>query len=71
MQKEIDLLIVQDGTIHPLEFKKSASPDKKAVRHFKILEKLNMPIGPGGVICLCQHCLPLTDKTSAIPVSCI
>ncbi|MFZ1983782.1 MAG: ATP-binding protein [Desulfatitalea sp.] len=68
-QKEIDLLIVQDGTLYPLEFKKSASPDKTAVRHFQVLQKLKMPIGPGGVICLSPHYLPITATTHSIPVS--
>ncbi|MDL2226644.1 ATP-binding protein [Deltaproteobacteria bacterium OttesenSCG-928-M10] len=31
-QKEIDLLIIQDGTVYPLECKKTASPDKNDVR---------------------------------------
>jgi predicted AAA+ superfamily ATPase len=70
-QKEIDLLIVQDGAIYPLEFKKTASPDKGAVRHFQVLEKLKMPIGPGGVICLAAQSLPLTNKAWSIPVGLI
>ena len=67
--KEIDLLIVQDGTIYPLEFKKTASPGKDAIRHFQVLEKLKMPIGPGNVICLAEQSLPLTSSAVAIPVS--
>ncbi len=70
-QKEIDLLIVQDGTLYPLEFKKSASPDKGAVRHFQLLNKLNLPIGHGGVICLSAQSLPLTATATSIPVSAI
>lgn len=66
-QKEIDLLIIQDGTIHPLEFKKTASPDKKDIRHFSVLDKLNMPVGMGGVICLAQRALPLTGSAWSIP----
>lgn len=58
-QKEIDLLIVEDGTIYPPEFKKTASPNKEDVRHFQILKKLNTPIGPGGVVCLAEQSLPL------------
>ena len=42
-QKEVDLLIVQDGTLYPLEIKKSASPGKETVRHFQALSKLNLP----------------------------
>jgi hypothetical protein len=68
-QKEIDLLIIQDGTVYPLEFKKSASPNKDMIRHFQVLQKLKMPIGPGGVICLAQQSLPLTEKVLSIPVS--
>jgi predicted AAA+ superfamily ATPase len=68
-QKEIDLLIIQDGTVYPLEFKKSASPGKDAVRHFQVLEKLNMPIGQGGVICLASQSLPLTSTASSIPAA--
>jgi hypothetical protein len=67
-QKEIDLLIIQDGVIHPLEFKKSASPDKNMINHFQVLQKLNMPVGSGGIICLAQESLPLTEKFMSIPV---
>ncbi len=70
-QKEIDLLIVQDGIVYPLEFKKTASPSKDTVRHFQALEKLKMPIGPGGVVCLTSQPLPLTANTTSIPVSAI
>lgn len=68
-QKEIDLLIVQDGVIYPLEFKKTASPRIDDVRHFQVLSRLKMPIGPGGVICLTRQSLPLTSTAQSIPVS--
>ncbi len=68
-QKEIDLIIVSDGTAYPLEFKKTASPRKDCVRHFQALEKLKMPIGPGGVICLSEQALPLTPSAQSIPVA--
>ncbi len=68
-KKEIDLLIIQDGKIYPLEFKKTASPQKKAIRHFSVLEKLNMPIGDCGVICLCEYSIPLSESTFSIPIS--
>lgn len=69
--KEIDLLIIRDNIIYPLEFKKTSSPDKNAVQHFSTLEKLNMKIGHGGVICLVAHSLPITATASSIPVSAI
>ncbi len=70
-QKEIDLLIVQDGTVYPLEFKKTASPDKSAIRHFAVLEKLGMPVGMGAVICLVKQALPLSEGVWSVPVGCV
>jgi uncharacterized protein len=66
---EIDLLIVQDGTAYPLEIKKTASPGRDDARHFRILEKRNIPVGPGGVICLAERSLPLTPTVQSIPVA--
>ena len=65
--REIDLLIVQDGVVHPLEIKKTASPGREDVRHFAALENLHMPVGPGGIICLVAQSLPLTARAQSIP----
>ena len=70
-RKEIDILIVQNEKIYPLEIKKTASPSKNDVRHFCVLERLKKEIGPGGVICLTEQSLPLTESTISIPVSCL
>lgn len=70
-QKEIDLLIVQDEVIHPLEFKKSASPGRESVRHFGALTRLDRPVGPGGVICLTESSLPLAAGVVTIPVGAV
>ena len=67
-QKEIDLLIVQDGMLYPVEIKKTAAPTKHDLRHFQILEQLGLPIGPGGIICLVEQSLPLTATVQSIPV---
>ncbi len=66
-QYEIDLLIVENGLVHPVEIRKTASPTKSAVKHFAMLKKLNLPVGPGAVICLTETPLPLTEQVSAIP----
>ncbi len=68
---EIDLLILQDDTFYPLEIKKTASPGKNDIRHFQSLEKLKRPIGPGGLICLAEQSLPLTESTLSIPIRAI
>ncbi|MHB1000033.1 MAG: ATP-binding protein [Armatimonadota bacterium] len=70
-KKEIDLLIIRDGTVYPLEIKKTASPSVSDVRSFNLLEKLGMPVGIGGVICLCRESLPITESTKSIPVGAV
>ena len=67
-RKEIDLLIMQDDTVYPLEFKKSASPRLDTVRHFRKLDKLGLKVGPGGVVCLSESSLPLDKEWVTIPV---
>lgn len=66
-QREIDLLLVQDGVVYPLEIKKSASPNRDDVRHFGALKRLGLSVGPGGVICLAEQALPLTATDQSIP----
>jgi hypothetical protein len=70
-KKEIDLLILQDDVLYPLEFKKTASPNRKSAAHFGVLEKLGRRVGPGGVICLAQALSPLTEDVVSIPVGAI
>lgn len=67
-KKEIDLLIIRDEIIYPLEFKKSAKIDKSITHTFNVLNKLKKPIGNGGVICLHENLLPLSDQDNVIPV---
>jgi len=66
-QREIDLLIVQNGVVHPVEIKKTASPDRNAIRHFTVLEKLGLAVGPGAVISLVRQPLPLTETVWTLP----
>lgn len=66
--QEIDLLILKDSTLYPLEIKKTSAPSREAIRHFKALKQLKQPIGPGGVICLIDKLLPLDSSTTCIPL---
>ncbi|MGQ9490619.1 MAG: DUF4143 domain-containing protein [Anaerolineae bacterium] len=54
-RQKVDVLVVQDGVIYPLEIKRSASPGREDVRAFATLARLGLPIGPGGVICLAEQ----------------
>lgn len=65
--KEIDVFAEQNGLIHPLEIKKSASPDKREIKKFDVLEKASIPVGPGGIICMCEAPVPIDSMHSFIP----
>ena len=67
-QKEIDLVIEADGVLHPFEVKQSASPDRKIIRSFSLLEKAGRPLGAGGIICMAEKPFPIDTANSLIPV---
>ena len=65
--KEIDLFIEANGFVHPLEIKKSASPNRKEVNKYTLLDKASIPRGSGGIVCMCEKTLPIDKKNSFIP----
>lgn len=70
-RKEIDLLIEIDGELQQFEIKRSASPERKAIRAFGILERSNRKVGSGGIICMVETPLPIDANNSLIPVNII
>ena len=66
--KEIDLLLLKDRKIYPVEAKKSANPRREWAQQFTVLDRLKPKSSAGGVVCLCRERLPLTEQYSAIPV---
>lgn len=68
-KKEIDLVIESDGTLYPVEFKKTATPVKTAAKNFNVLAKLGKKVGPGAVICFVKDAVPISREVTAIPVS--
>ncbi|MDK9712036.1 ATP-binding protein [Acidaminobacter sp.] len=67
-QKEIDLIIEENGRLYPIEIKKSSNPQKSAGRHFSILEKTGLECGMGNVVCMADDLLPITREVWAVPV---
>jgi hypothetical protein len=78
-KREIDFLIFENGTLSPVEVKKSASPGKDAVKHFRALDPLAGPGKPGepesisvlrgngAVVCMANDLLPLDQKNWYVP----
>lgn len=68
---EIDLMIIENGKLYPIEIKKSADPGKAALKNFNILKSLPEETGEGAVICMTPMVIPLDEKNKMIPVRCI
>lgn len=66
--KEIDVIIESDGKLHPIEIKKTASPDKRIVKNFGVLEKAPLEIGTGGVLCMAQSIGAFDRNHLIIPI---
>jgi hypothetical protein len=66
--KEIDALWEANGTLYPIEIKKTHNPDSRLTNVFHVLEKSNKIVGKGGVICLRNDFSPLSKNSSVIPI---
>ena len=69
--KEIDMLWEANGTLYPLEIKKTHNPSTRLTHVFNVLEKTGKAIGRGGVVCLRNDFIPLDKNNSIIPIRCI
>ena len=69
--KEIDLLWEANGMLHPLEIKKTSSPDVRLTNVFRVLEKSDKIPGSGGIVCLYDDAVLLNENYSVIPVRCV
>lgn len=65
--KEIDLFVEENQRIHPLEIKKSASPNNREVKKFEVLDKTSVERGCGGIVCMCEEVVPIDAKNCFIP----
>lgn len=68
---EVDLIILENGKLYPVEIKKSADPGKSALKNFSVLANLPETIGEGAVVCMTPQVIPLDEKNKLVPVMCI
>jgi uncharacterized protein len=68
-QKEIDLIIEQDGALYPVEIKKTANPGKEHLASFSALNKIKgMKVGSGGIVCMYDKYLRIDERNVTVPV---
>lgn len=69
--KEIDVIVEENGFVHPLEIKKSANPDRREIKKYALLDKTKQQRGCGGIICMCEEVIPIDEKNCFIPCNLI
>ena len=65
--KEIDLFIEENDTIHPIEIKKSASPNRREIKKYSVIDKTSLKRGSGGIVCMCEEVIPIDSDNCFIP----
>lgn len=66
---EIDLLILRNGTLYPIEIKKHADPGKGDIAAFSKLDNLpGINRGTGGVVCMYDNLVALKGEDKVIPL---
>lgn len=66
-RKEIDIIVEENGMLHPLEIKKASLPDRRGIKNFTLLDKSGLPRGNGGIICMCEETTPIDEMNHYIP----
>ena len=67
-QKEIDVVLEENGILYPIEIKKKTNPNKSDISSFSILKNFGKKVGEGAVICTASTDLPITENVNVIPV---
>jgi predicted AAA+ superfamily ATPase len=71
-QREIDLIIEENGILYPIEIKKSVKPSTDDIRHFSVLkEASSKKVGEGALIQPGERIQFLTETIRAVPVTMI
>lgn len=69
--KEIDLIMEGDGRLHPIEIKKTATPEKKMISNFSVIEKSPLQRGTGAVLCLSEKLGAFDKENLIVPIGLI
>ena len=68
-QKEIDLVLEIEGRLYTFEIKRTASPERKLIRTFSLLEKSGKELKAGGIICMAEKPFPMDSSNFLLSVN--
>lgn len=66
--KEIDMVMEQDGVLHPIEIKKSVNPESKMISSFAVLDKGSVPRGKGALVCMRPELSAVNSENYIVPI---
>lgn len=68
--KEIDVIIEENGTLYPIEIKKTSNPGKEHIGNFSVLDKVkDINVGTGCLICMYENIIHINEKNISVPVA--
>jgi len=68
-ESEIDLIIEENGVLHPVEIKMSANPKANMAKTFDVLDKeVNKKRGMGAIVCLYDKKMYLRENLIVLPI---
>ena len=69
--KEIDLIMEGDGQLHPIEIKKTITPERRLLNLFKVIERSTLERGTGAVLCMAEKLSAFDKDNLIVPISLI
>ena len=66
--REIDVILGGDGKLCPLEIKKTATPDKRLIRAFTVIDKSPLQLGIGAVLCMADKFSAFDSNNLIVPI---
>ena len=66
--KEIDLLIIYDNKIYPVEIKKSSNPGINAIKNFDVVTNFGYEVGTGLVLCTMENIISINENNYYVPI---
>lgn len=65
---EIDMVIENNGQLHPLEIKRSVNPESELIGAFSVLDKGSVPRGKGALICMRPELSAINADNYIVPI---
>ena len=66
--KEIDIVMESDGSLHPMEIKKTSNPGTELTRPYKLLDKGSVPRGKGAILCMKDKLSAIDSENYVVPI---